>query len=398
MSAMGRTHLRLLLATIAAAIAAMAAPVAAHAVTKVGDVDYDVDGAPSALGRLDLYLPDGAAPGDRRPIVVYVHGGGWRGGDKGNKIADKVALFTDAGYGFASVNYRLSPEPIDPAYPADRIRFPDHPADVAEAIAWIDRNAADRGIDPSRMILLGHSAGAQIVALLATDPAYVQRWDVKPRQILGAIPLDGEYDILGRIANGSNRSRTIFYNAFATPAENQADDAWRRASPIEWAGDSDPPFLVVTQQNAPVRVSGASRMVDALGPDASLLPVPYDHEGINAAVGAADDPAAETAAIMGFIRGVVSGSKAGKVRFAKRPPDRVKLPRKGRRAEVRWRFAAARGEPRLECRLDDAKFKRCDSPLVRRAGKGRHSFRVRAVAANGGPGPVALDRFRVVGR
>lgn len=390
-------------AAAAAAIAFAAAPALAPAATAVPDIDYDLDGSPPpdppSLGRLDLYMPDGAVAGDRRPVVVYVHGGAWRVGDKANKIASKVALFTGAGYGFASVNYRLSPNPIDPGYPADRVRFPDHPDDVAEAVAWIDRNVAAWGGDPSRLILIGHSAGAQIVALLATDPAYVKRWGLKPRQILGTIPLDGEYDIPQRIATGTFSSRLNFYNGFATPAENAVDDAWRLASPITWAESGDPPFLVVTQQNAPVRAAAAGRMVDALGDDATLLAVPYDHEGINAAVGSASDPAGETDAIMGFIRGVVADARAVRVKFLARPGNRVRLARGGRaaRAKVRWRFAARRGAARFECRLDGARFRRCNSPVTRRVTRGRHAFRVRAKAANGRPGPVAVDRFRVVG-
>lgn len=386
---------------VALALALTAGPGVAAGATKVGDLDYDLDGSPApvpaSLGRLDLYLPDGAAAGDRLPIVVYVHGGAWRTGDKGNRIADKVALFTGAGYAFASVNYRLSPDPIDTGYPAGRIRFPDHPDDVAEALAWIDRNGSGLGVDPSRMVLIGHSAGAQIVALLASDPSYVRRWGVKPRRLLGAIPLDGEYDIAARIATGTQRSRAMLFNAFATPAENAVDDAWRLGSPIEWAGTEDPPFLVVTQRNAPARAAAAGRMVDALGAGATLLAVPYDHEGINAAVGSADDPAAETGAILDFIRGAIARGRASRVAFAARPHGRIALPGKRHDAKVRWRFAAVRGEPRLECRLDDARFRRCESPVTRRVGVGRHGFRVRAIAANGEPGPVALDRFRVTG-
>ncbi len=389
-----------LVSTILAGLAlALAAAPGANGATKVGDVDYDLDGSaapvPASLGQLDLYLPDDADPADHLPIVVYVHGGGWRTGDKSNRIADKVALFTGAGYAFASVNYRLSPDPIDAAFPAERIRFPDHPEDVAEALAWIDRNGSGWGVDPSRIVLIGHSAGAQIVALLGSDPSYVKRWGMKPRQLLGAIPLDGEYDIETRIAAGTQRSRAMFYNAFATPAENVVDDAWRLGSPIEWADDEDPPFLVVTQKNSPVRAAAAGRMVDALGAGATLLAVPYDHEGINAAVGSAADPAGETDAIMDFIRGVLAGSSASRVTFGARPPGRLEVAGKRRKIEVRWRFEAVRGEPKLECRLDGDRFRRCESPVSRRAGKGEHTFRVRALAANGEPGPVALDRFRV---
>ena len=148
----------LVMASAAAALALSAVP--AGAATATLGIDYDLDGSPSPapprLNQLDLYRPDGAAAGDDRPVVVFVHGGGWRRGDKGNAIANKVNLFTGAGYVFASVDYRLSPDPIDPTYPPDRIRFPDQPDDVGEAIGWIDRNVSAYGGDPSRIILIGH--------------------------------------------------------------------------------------------------------------------------------------------------------------------------------------------------------------------------------------------------
>lgn len=383
-----------LLVPLAAAIAA--SPAAAAKTT----VDYDLDGSPppvpASLNRLDLYTPPGASPSDRRPVVVYIHGGAWRTGDKGNAIADKVALFTGAGYVFASVNYRLSPDPVDPAFPADRVRFPDHPDDVGEAIGWLDRNVSSYGGDRKRIVLIGHSAGAQLASLVATDPRYVTRWGVASRDLLGFVSLDGEYDIIARLTPGTARSRALFYNAFATPAENAVDGAWEAGSPIRWAGPVDPPSLLVTQQGSASRRAHSEAMAAALGPDSSVLAVPYDHGGINAAVGSADDPAGETPAIMTFIRGAIAASRASAVRITARPPNRVRLGQR-RRVRVRFRFAARDAASAFECRLDAGVYRRCDSPRRYKLPGGRHVFRVRAISSNGARGPVEADRFRVVG-
>jgi hypothetical protein len=276
------------------------------------------------------------------------------------------------------------------------VRFPDHPDDVGEAIGWIDRNAAAYGGDPSRIILIGHSAGAHLAALVATDPGYVARWGVDRRQIVGAIPLDGVYDIT---IQASGPRRALFYNAFATPAENAVDDAWALASPVRLADPGDPEMLIVTQERLPVRIAGSTALADALGPGrGSVLTVPYDHARINDAVGAADDPAGETAAIMAFIDRVLAASRPPRVAILARPRRKLRLGRDGRRVRVRFRFEA-KGEARgLECRLDERRFRRCASPQRYRVGRGRHAFRVRAIAANGDRGPVRKAGFRVVKR
>src|SRR5262245_53612178 len=110
-----------LLSGLALLACAIAAP-GARAFVAHPDVDYDVDSppapAPASQNQLDLYVPDGVTRKDSRPLVVYVHGGAWQVGDKGNQIADKRDLFTGAGYLFASLNYRLSPvdtSTLDPA-------------------------------------------------------------------------------------------------------------------------------------------------------------------------------------------------------------------------------------------------------------------------------------------
>lgn len=391
-------------AALGAAVALLLAlPAGAGAAQESRGIGYDLDGTPTPnpakLNQLDLYAPADVMAGAARPVVVYVHGGGWMRGDKGNRIADKVRLFTGAGYLFASVNYRLSPDPIDLSYPSSRVRFPIQQEDVGEAIAWLDRNVAAYGGDPRRILLIGHSAGAQIVALLATDPSYVARWGVDPAHLLGTVALDTDaYDIAKRIATGDAETKEMFYSGFATPAENALDGTWARASAILHADPADPDFLLVTQAAAPRRITGAEQMAAALGQDpaTSVFRAPYDHAGINAAVGSPTDQSGETAAIMSFFT-----AKAGplqpptaRVRILDRPPNVLRL-RHGRRLRVHFRFAAVGEATSLRCRLDRHRYHRCRSPRRYRVKPGRHRFRVVAVGASGEQGPVRKIGFRV---
>ena len=104
-----------------------------------------VAGVARDLTSLDLYVPPKRCRRRKAvaPVVVWVHGGGYRRGDKAQQVADKVALFAKRGWIFASVNYRLS----RPA--AGNARYPDHYNDVASAVAWLREHVRGRGGDPS---------------------------------------------------------------------------------------------------------------------------------------------------------------------------------------------------------------------------------------------------------
>ncbi len=390
---------------LAAVAAIMSGPAAAEAATAHPGIDYDLDGSPApnppALNQLDLYTPDGSTASDSRPVVVFIHGGGWRNGDKSSRISDKVALFTGAGYVFASLNYRLSPDPIDLRYPASRVRFPVHPQDVGEAIAWIDRNISTYGGDPTRILLIGHSAGAHLVSLVSTDPSYVQAYGMDPRHLIGTVPLDTDaYDVAERVANAPGSSKPLFYSAFATPEENAIDNTWALASPINFTDDTDPEFFLVTQSRIPGRVLNTQEMAAALGqdPSTSVFAAPYDHLGINQAVGSPTDTAGETQAIMDFFTRMVAASQTSEVRFSRRPDSKVEV-KKGGKAKVTFRFAAKTAAAGFECRLDSRAFKSCRSPRKYSGlGVGKHTFRVRAIASNGDRGPLRKTTFRVVHR
>jgi acetyl esterase/lipase len=126
--------------------------VPAAATTTMGDLAYGTDPAQ----RLDLYLPGNAGA----PVLLYLHSGGWIGGDK-SAVPDMVMRFVERGYAVASVGYRLAPEST----------FPDPVTDVKLAIRWLKAFAEREGsIDGERLVLVGASSGGHLAAFTAATP------------------------------------------------------------------------------------------------------------------------------------------------------------------------------------------------------------------------------------
>ena len=139
-----------------------------------------------ARQRCDVYRPLDAAGkplAGPAPVVVFVHGGSWMSGDKHLYRWVGQAL---AQQGFVAVlaNYGLMPT----------VRFPDFANDVAAAVAFAHQHAAEWGGDPSRLFLMGHSAGAHLTALVSYDSRYLARQGLTPAVIAGYIGLSGPYD------------------------------------------------------------------------------------------------------------------------------------------------------------------------------------------------------------
>jgi len=415
MRARAARHLPTLLAILAVILAA---PVAEAAGPRtIEDVNYNQDefAPPEAkYNSLDLYLPDDASPrsGSLRPVVVWVHGGGWMNGDKANNMPRKVKLFNDLGYLVASVNYQLSPDigrGWDGSFPAFRVRSPDHVGDIAEAMAWLSTNLPIHGGDPDRIVLAGHSAGAHLVSLAATNSAFLRGRRVSPKQVVGVVSLDTDaFDIrqeadAANPANGPERLAMI-WNAFGTPQEEAVHARWAAASPILHADPSDPPFLLVTQGNRVLRMASNRAMAATLGQDSeSVVGVPLDHAGINDALGDPADPTAETSSVSRFVRRAIAAAVPARVKVHRRPARRVvvRVPRHRRKAprrKVTFGFAGTGRASGFQCRLDRGRFTACRSPKSYRAKPGRHTFRVRPLYPSGRPGDEKRVPFRIVAR
>lgn len=306
-----------LVSLLAAGSAAAPRALAAEPYLLHADLSYDLGSpvSPAAHNRLDLFVPRRPAlrprrPSSlRRPVVVYVHGGGWHAGDK-RRVGHKARLFTSAGYLFASVNYRLSPS-VRGLPATDRVRFPDHPHDVGEALGWLTRNVRRYGGDPDRLVLIGHSAGAHLASMVGVDPSFSSAHGVPARAVRGVVSLDtAAFDIAAKADPARSRRPQLFWNAFGTPQEETADPLWASASPINFADRRDPAFLLVTQRR-PTRVAENGAMLRALGNRRrdSLVAVPLNHAGINRILGSPRDTTRETEAVMAFVRAVLGRTR-----------------------------------------------------------------------------------------
>ncbi len=131
---------------------------------------------------LDVFAP---ANGKKLPVVVWIHGGGWTVGDKVD-VAIKPKAFVEKGYVFVSVNYRM----------LWNVDMETITSDVAKSVRWVHEHIADFGGDPKRLLIMGHSAGAQLAALICTDESYLKAEGLSLEIVKGCVPVDGDtYDI-----------------------------------------------------------------------------------------------------------------------------------------------------------------------------------------------------------
>ncbi|MBM3812296.1 MAG: alpha/beta hydrolase [Acidimicrobiia bacterium] len=145
---------------------------------------------------LDVYKPEA---GSNLPVVVWVHGGGWMRGSK-DEMNHKPAAFTEKGFVFVAVNYRFVPQ----------VRMGEIVRDVAKAVGWVQGNISRHRGDPRRIFLMGHSAGAQLAALLCTDSRYIEAEGVPRSVIKGCVPVDGDtYDVPLQVATATARRLSL---------------------------------------------------------------------------------------------------------------------------------------------------------------------------------------------
>ncbi len=184
-----------------------------------------------ALQNLDFYP---AANGNKRaPLVVFVHGGGWKRGSKDNGTGQwKAPHYTAAGYAFVSINYRLVPDAT----------VEQQGADVAASLRTLIDNADRLGFDPSRIVIMGHSAGAHLVALVGTDERYLRGAGLSFTSIDGVIPIDGAaYDVAQQMGDGPGMMKDTYAQAFGSDPARQ-----RALSPtLHAAAPNAPRFLII---------------------------------------------------------------------------------------------------------------------------------------------------------
>jgi acetyl esterase/lipase len=241
-----------------------------------------------ARQQVDVYTPDDAV-GDA-PLVVFVHGGGWQIGNRSH-VQAKPQHFKDAGYVFASAGYRLLPDaPVE-----------QQAADLGAAIKALRAQAEAGRFDPDTIVLMGHSAGAHLAALVASDPQYAGD---AFSAIRGVVLLDGAgYDVATAAAVPTMELPTLYKDVFGTdPARQKA------LSPITHVGGKDAAhWLALYVAERPASKMQSEALMSALaksGKDAKAVAITgTDHGRMNRELGT-DAGKAQTEAVDAFLKRV----------------------------------------------------------------------------------------------
>jgi acetyl esterase/lipase len=235
---------------------------------------------------LDVYSPRSAK---NLPVVFWIHGGGWETGDK-TSVQIKPKVFVNKGFVFVSTNYRLLPS----ADMATIVR------DIAKSVGWVHNHIAEYGGDPTRLFIMGHSAGAQLAALICTDDRYLKAEGMSLAIIKGCVPVDGDtYDVPAIIETAETRRRVHGQPQvkFGHREKFGNDPAKHRdfSAVTHVAKDKGiPPFLILYVAEHPDTTAQAQRLASVL--QSAGVPVTVfgaretNHSRINADLGLPNDP------------------------------------------------------------------------------------------------------------
>jgi acetyl esterase/lipase len=250
---------------------------------------------------LDVYGP---AEGKNHPIIFWIHGGGWQAGDK-TDVQVKPQAFVDKGFVFVSTNYRLLPT----------VTIRQMAGDIAKSIRWIHDHAGQYGGDPERIFVMGHSAGAQLAALVSTDDRYVRHEGLSLSIIRGCVPVDGDtYDVPMQIRTVEQRRADRYRWKFGDEA-SQKD-----LSPVTHVAKEKgiPPFLILHVADHPETKAQSQRLAKALqeaGISAKASPAEgKNHTTINADLGLPGDK--PTQVLFEFLGNLVRTAPATETRSA----------------------------------------------------------------------------------
>ena len=253
------------------------------------DVKRDIPYAdkPDERQVLDVYAPKGAKG---LPVVFWIHGGGWQTGDK-KEVQLKPQAFTDKGFVFVSTNYRLLPA----------VDMGTIVRDVAKSVRWVHDHIAEYGGDPKRVLVGGHSAGAQLTALLCTDERYLKAEGIAFSDLIGCVPVDGDtYDLPAIIETEETRVRVHGQPQprFGHPEKfGNSAEKFRDYSAVTHVakGKGIPPFLILHVADHPDTSAQAFRLgtvLKAAGVKTTVFGAKEtNHRKLNDNLGNADDPA-----------------------------------------------------------------------------------------------------------
>jgi arylformamidase len=185
--------------------------------------------AKDKLQSLDVYSP---TEGKDHPVIVWIHGGGWKRGDKAG-LQQKPQAFVEKGCVLVSINYRLAPA----------VTLKDMMSDIAKSIAWVRQHIAKHRGDPNSIIVMGHSSGAHLAALICTDDRYLKAEGVSMNALKGCVPIDvSAYDLPKHLKDGGTTPVENYTSVFGTTLAQQSE-----FSPAYFIAKdkSIPPFLIL---------------------------------------------------------------------------------------------------------------------------------------------------------
>ena len=262
---------------------------AAMAQKLTADIPYIENGHERHV--LDIYTPE--KPADKSlPVMFWIHGGGWQAGDK-SRVQLKPKVLIERGMIFVSTNYRLLPD----------VTMEELTDDIARSLGWVHKNIAKYGGDPNRIFVGGHSAGAQLAALICIDDRYLKNEGVSFEVLKGCVPVDGDtYDIPKIIMTAEHR-QTLYGGRMFTFGHRQkfGNDPEKHVnfSAVTHVakGKNIPPFLLLYFPGNPDTRAQAQLLESTLRaadiPARAYGKSDSNHSRLNNDLGETDDPATQ---------------------------------------------------------------------------------------------------------
>lgn len=251
--------------------------------------------AKNKLQALDVYSP---AEGKGHPVIVWIHGGGWKKGDKAT-LQKKPQAFVEKGNVLVSINYRFVPE----------ASLKQMMGDIAKAIRWVREHAVEHRGDPDSIVVMGHSAGAHLAALICTDDRYLKAEEVPMNALKGCVPVDvSAYDVPKRLEDGGSVPPATIIEIFGATEAGQ-----REVSPVHHIarGKSIPPFLILhvaSREDTKAQAHWLKEKLAGAGVSARVVAAEgKTHGTISTDLGGADDP--PTMELWKFLQEVVPAAK-----------------------------------------------------------------------------------------
>ena len=230
-----------------------------------GNLSYGTHGR---RNQLDIWRRGDLRPGDRAPVLLQIHGGGWVIGNKNQQGIPLMARLAEHGWVCVAINYRLSP----------RATWPDHIVDVKAALSWVKDHIADYGGDPDFVAVSGGSAGGHLCALTALTPNVAEfqpGFEDADTSVACAVPFYGVYDFTNRDGTGMAEMEGMLTDMVMKVPRREDPEVWDHASPMSWVNPDAPPFFMFHGTNDVLVPIEQARSFAAMLAGASTQPVGF---------------------------------------------------------------------------------------------------------------------------